>query len=278
MGHCIIRTQGKRLDLLAETLESVLWQTIKIEPVVVVHGDEAVQANIRADLSGRGFAALVLGAPNTKRRRGHPMNVALDYLRFSAPDEDFFFFLDDDDIIYPFFAERLTTLLELKRADVAVATGSKRVPWEAPEQGHQLLPVSSLVAGNFIPINCYMARVGALRRSGARCREDMDYLEDWDFLLGLLGSGARFHFIGDVLSEFRIFSDGNTRVKRDPKHYRDCADRVMARSRSIAKRLGISTLSRDLAEFDFSIRAEMTPSEIHQLLFASSLFDGKSVS
>jgi hypothetical protein len=52
----------------------------------------------------------------------------------------------------------------------------------------------------------------------------------------------------------------------------------MARSRSIAKRLGISTLSRDLAEFDFSIRAEMTPSEIHQLLFASSLFDGKSVS
>ena len=137
IGHRIIRTQGKRTDLLAETLESLSWQTTPVSPIVVVHGDEAARESTRAELRARGFAPFILGAPRLDLRRGHPINVALDHLRYSAPREDYFFFLDDDDIVYPFFAERLTRALNLVDADVAVATAT------AASHGRRRLPAIS---------------------------------------------------------------------------------------------------------------------------------------
>jgi len=274
-GRCIIRTQGRRIELLAETLESLRWQSVPVQPIIVVHGDAAAQDKVRVDLAALGLDPLILGAARTDLKRGHPMNVAMDYLRFSAPKDDYFFFLDDDDIVFPFFAERLTKMLDLTGADVAVGLANRREPWRATTPGHQLLPVSALLAGNFIPIHCYLTRVGTLRGSGLRCREDMDYLEDWDLLIGLLGSGARFHLTSDVLCEYRIFGDGNTRVKRDPAHYQECTTRVKARAELVAKRLGVAKYAQDLAEFDFSARAELTGPEIEQLTEARAMFETK---
>lgn len=271
-GYCIIRTQGKRFELLDDALASLRWQTVPIQPIVVVHGDAATQAKVRDHLSGASPAPLVLGAPRLDRRLGHPMNVALDYLRFTAANGDYFFALDDDDIIYPFYVERLTQLLDLTGADVAVAVANRRDPWEAPTDGHQLLPLSSLLSGNFIPVHCYVTRVAALRASGVRCREDMGYLDDWDFLLGLFDAGARFRFIDDVLCEYRIFGDGNVPVRRDPRHFKRCQRRVVERRKLIASRSDIAIYARDLAEFDFSMRKEMNDKTVERLIETLTLF------
>jgi glycosyltransferase involved in cell wall biosynthesis len=274
-GYCIIRTLGNRLELLSEAVGSVLGQPIPIIPLVVVHGGAETQALVREWLVLHNLPSKIVGAPNTARKRGYPMNIALDQLRFSAGSDEFFFFLDDDDILYPFFSNRLVRLLELSGADIAVAVANQRVPWHTTQIGHQLLPVSALAAGNFIPIHCYAVRVDFLQRSGARFREDMDYLEDWDFLVGLLGSGGRFHLIDDVLCEYRIIGDGNTLVKRDPEHFDDCVDRVMARSRLIAQQLGLGRYCRDLATFDFDMRSDVTSDTVRHLLDARKLFSGE---
>jgi hypothetical protein len=274
-GYCIIRTLGNRLELLSEAVGSVLRQSIPITPFVVVHGGAETQALVRERLALHNLPAKIVGAPNTARKRGYPMNVALDQLRFSAGSDEFFFFLDDDDIIYPFFSNRLVRLLELSGADIAVTVANQRVPWHATQIGHQLLPVSALAAGNFIPIHCYAVRVDFLRTSGARFREDMDYLEDWDFLVGLMGSGGRFHLIDDVLCEYRIIGDGNTLVKREPEHYDACVDRVMARSRLVARQLGLGRFCLDLATFDFDMRSDVTSDTIGHLLDARKLFSGE---
>jgi glycosyltransferase involved in cell wall biosynthesis len=271
-GYCIIRTQGTRLELLSEAIESVLRQSIPITPLVVVHGDRKTQICVRDILTEKNLTVEVIGAPDTNRRIGYPTNVALDHLRSVAGPDEFFCFLDDDDILYPFFADRLVCLLELTGADIAVAVANKRVPWNAPEKGHQLLPVSALVAGNFIPIHCYAARVNLLHQTGARCREDMGYLDDWDFLVTLLESGARFRLIGDVLCEYRIIGDGNVSVRRDPEHFRNCTARVLAHSRLAAPRIGFGRLCCDLGEFDFSMRSAITTEDVAHLVSARDLF------
>jgi hypothetical protein len=274
-GYCIIRTLGNRLELLSEAVGSVLRQSIPITPIVAVHGGAETQALVRESLALHNLPAKTVGAPNTARKRGYPMNVALDQLRFSAACDEFFLFLDDDDILYPFFSNRLVRVLELSGADIAVAVANQRVPWQATEIGHQLLPVSALAAGNFIPIHCYAVRADFLRSSGARFREDMDYLEDWDFLVGILGTGGRFHLIDDVLCEYRVIGDGNTLVKREPEHYGDCVDRVMAHSRLVARRLGIGRFCRDLATFDFNMRSDVTSGTIGHLIEARKMFSGE---
>ena len=115
-----------------------------------------------------------------------------------------------------------------------------------------------------------------MRRSGVRCREDMDYLEDWDLLLGLLGSGARFHMINEVLCEFRIFGDGNTLERRDRAHFDECFYRVNERAKHVAERLGVARYAQDLARFDFSMREPATDREVGSLIAARALFEGLS--
>lgn len=257
MGVCLIRTQGNRLDLLEETVNSVLAQLVCITPCIIVHGNEeafGIVSQWAQQFSGR---VQLLHAYSTGRRRGYPLNIGLDFVEQNAEKYDFFCILDDDDIYYPLFSERMIMALSLAESDVAYCTTNSRVLGQQAESAHPPFPTSCLVAGNFIPTNAYVVRTELLVKSGARLREDIDYLEDWDFLLSLLYTGGRFSLLNETLAEFRIISDGNTMTRKDPAHFEHCCKIVAVRGALVARKLGMAHFYRDVLDFDFSAHSNL---------------------
>jgi glycosyltransferase involved in cell wall biosynthesis len=263
-GVGVIRTQGNRLELLSEAVESIASQDVTTEAVVVVHGDTAILEKVKASLASFADIAKVIHAPDVGRCRGYPLNVALRTLKEQERDYDFIFFLDDDDIVYPFFSRKMLEALKATEADVVYAASAKRVPWHAAETGYRPMPASCLVAGNFIPINSYVVRFSALRQCEFAFDESLEYLEDWDFLVRLYGQGSRFTGIEDTLSEFRITGDGNAAVKRNPDLWASCERRVRERIKFTCQSLGRWRLYHDLYSTRFLSR-ELVPRE-RQLL------------
>jgi hypothetical protein len=218
-------------------------------PCVVVHADERIYRQVRAWLKDFGEDILFLHAPRTERKRGEPCNVALSFLEKNRDEYDFFCFLDDDDHLLPNFAERLTAAARFAGADIAVGLTNAIHLDGSKSRLHSILPTSTLCACNFIPINSYIVRTSALVAARARFDPSIDYLEDWDFLLQLLGAGACFAPLYETVSEFRLIGDGNVEVRRDPEHYRECVAKVSYRGRRIAARLSASAFWRDVLDF-----------------------------
>ena len=268
-GACIIRTQGHRLELLAEAIDSAETQSLPLAPIVVVHGSDSDYGLIAQWCQSLSARAICLHAAEVVLRRGHPANVGLDYVCRRAEDFDFVCFLDDDDILYPFFAERCAEALAIQQADLVYAQANKREPWEPQNSGPQLLPSACLLSdSNFITINSYCARVSTLIALGTRFDEQMEYLEDWDFLVTLLASGARFAPLFETLSEFRLFGDGNTETKKLPEHWALCKARMAVKCAAVGQALGATHFFRDVFRFPFASRSPLGPWEIEMLLQA----------
>jgi hypothetical protein len=238
----------------------------------VVHGNEEIFAEVEHWVHSIDKNSIVLSAPRTGLRRGYPLNVGLDYLREKSREFSFFCFLDDDDILYPMFSSRLVEVLDWTGADVAVGMSSKSYPGTSPEVSFDLLPPTALLATNFVPVHAYVVRTDFLVRSGVRLRETMHYLEDWDFLVALLAAGASFAQIPEFVSEFRIIGDGNRLQKEDPAHFFECRERVLARARAAAARLGINRFLADIATFNFADRPPLRPAEIRHLIDVRNMF------
>lgn len=272
VGICLIRTQGHRFDLLEEAVNSVLAQTVCITPCIIVHGNE-LAFDVVSEWA-RKFANRVqlLHASSTGLRRGYPLNIGLDFVEQNAEKYDFFCILDDDDIYYPLFSERLIMALSLTASDVVYCITNSRVPGQQAESEHPPLPTSCLVAANFIPINAYVVRTTLLVKSGARLREDINYLEDWDFLLSLLYAGGKFSLLNETLAEYRIISDGNTLFKKDPAHFEHCNNIVAMRGAFVARQLGMGHFYRDVLDFDFSLRPDLPEQSNQQIDAASDIF------
>lgn len=273
IGACLIRTQGSRLDLLAETVASVLEQAVKIVPCVIVHGNEGQLTLVKDWLLLRKLEAVVLHAPDLTKRRGYPLNVGLNFLRQHVDTYDYFFFLDDDDILYPFYGQRMTELLYLTGCDVGVAEAASRVPWHSTRKENTLKPIGALVAGNFIPIHCFVITMSFLARNDLKFSEDVNYLEDWSFLIDLYANGACFHVLPEVLCEYRIIGDGNRVIKSDPAHYEVCSEAVNAKARAAVAELGVQRFLYDFFNFDPTEQSELTPPEIGQLIDANYMFE-----
>lgn len=271
-GACLIRTQGRRLEFLEEAVHSVLQQTVPITPCIVVHGDLETFNLVGKWASRFDGRVEMLHASLGGRRRGYPLNVGLDFIEAATDRFDFFCILDDDDILYPMFAERLVAALNMSGADVAYCTTNSRVPGEQAKVAHPPLPTAALISGNFIPINAYIVRTTFLKRSGARLREDIHYLEDWDFLLSLMHAGARFTLLNETLSEFRIIGDGNLDQKQDPEHFAHCRKIVGVRAALAAKKIGVENFYRAVMDFDFSMRPALTCDNLNQLQAAFDIF------
>jgi hypothetical protein len=237
-GIGLIRTQGMRIEMLQEAVESVLSQDIATDALVVVHGDMVAHELVKESLVSFGNCVEVIHAPDVSRCRGYPLNVALRRLLDRDNTYDFLFFLDDDDIVYPFFSRMMFEALNVSRADVAYAASNRRIPWTSVEKGYGLLPPSCLIAGNFIPINAYCIRFSSLMRTRCLFSEKLQYLEDWDFLVQLFGEGLRFFPLLDTLSEFRITGDGNTVIKKDPSEWTRCESQIRERIEVVCRRLG----------------------------------------
>lgn len=271
-GLCLIRTQGARLELLAEAVASVLRQELKVTPCVLVHGGADSRDKVVGDLAARGLDAEVIQAPVRAKKRGYPLNVGLAHLRQNPEKYDFVCLLDDDDILYPFFSTRLAETMNLTDCDVAVSVATSRVPWERVGAGHTLKPWSALVAGNFITNHSYIARTSFLLENDIWFDETLHYLEDWDFLVSLYRHGARFESLPEALCEYRIIGDGNREQKANPTHYEYCAHVVMKNARAAAAKLGLGRYLRDLAAFDFQEQPPYPSWEIGHLLDSRGVF------
>jgi glycosyltransferase involved in cell wall biosynthesis len=275
-GATIIRTQGRRFDLLAEAIASVEAQQFPLTPIVVVHGDDDIYSQVRQRCTATGSSTIVLHAGDVKRLRGFPCNIGLDYVKEHADKFGFVSFLDDDDIHYPDYAARLVAALNMTGADVVYAEANQREPWKEHTVGPRLMPAACLVAGNFIVMNSFALRVDALIRCDAFFRDDMEYLEDWHFLLSLLGAGARFTPLFETIAEYRIFSDGNTAKKRFPKIFSTCQKLCFDHGSLVARTLGMTFFYNSLTTFDFSARPALTPYEERQLLDTLNIFESSS--
>lgn len=271
-GLCLLRTQGRRPELLSQALMSVYRQTEPLVAAVIVHGDAETFERVCATVPKKEGAVVFLHAADTSRRRGHPWNVGLDYLEQHRDQYQYLCFLDDDDIYYPNFTERMVEAFRQTDADVVYALANRRMPGGMSEASHMPLPISCLVAGNFIPTNSYALRTGILVGSGIRVLEDVDYFEDWDFLVSLLATGCRFHLVPEAVGEFLLIGDGNSLSKRDPAHHAWCLSLLLTWGEKVAGHLGIGRFYRDLLDFDFRDGAARHPSPGGHLILAKKQF------
>jgi hypothetical protein len=214
----LVRTTGERPLLLLDALQSLALQRVGCLPVVIVHGEAAAYAAVQRICreSDAANQVVTLRAPETRRRRGYPINVGIEYCLTKRPEVDFIFFLDDDDIVYPFFTHTMAAAFLASGADVVYAASNRRDPGEPASAGYFPRPIHHLLCENFITSNSYSIRVSALRDSGLRMTEELEYTEDWHFLIRMLQAGFRFHALQAALSEFRIVSDGSLTQKRNP--------------------------------------------------------------
>lgn len=266
-GVAVVRTQGLRNELLLEALRSLRIQTDPIAAVLVVHGGPDALRTVREVTAGL-EGVEVLHAPETDRLRGHPLNVALAHIHASPAPWGFVCFLDDDDVLYPTFASAMIAALRSTGADLVHAASNKRVLGGPAQSAYVPLPAPTLLVQNSIPINAYAVRAEALRTARLEFDEELDYMEDWDFLVRALGSGMRFHPLDDVLSEFRLTGDGNTPTKTHPHLWAAALRRIRPRVDHAAEALGRDRLLAELLEFPAHL-LERLDEDARRLVFAA---------
>jgi hypothetical protein len=105
-----------------------------------------------------------------------------------------------------------------------------------------------------------------------RFREDLRYLEDFEFLQSLLIAGAKFSYIPETLSEYRIIGDGNNVIKNDAVRYEHAKKLALARGALIAKLLGLNYFYRDLLQFGFGRINNLSPEKINEVVDVFKLF------
>jgi len=275
---CIIRTQGKRMELLTSAVESVRDQNIAMTPCIVVHGDVATRDFVARNLPAEFFqdadnsSTVVLSAPDLGRRRGYPCNIGLQYLKDHADKYDFLCFLDDDDHLLPRFGEQLVDAVRMNNADFAYGMTNALPQHGAPFIQHNLLPATALFVGNFIPIHSYLLRTEMVLGSNLSFDESLDYLEDWDFLVQAVGAGAKGVPLFEVVSEYRLLGDGNTSHRNDPAHFEDCTTKVVSRGKSQAKKVGASQFWAEVLDFPSDRRKALNVHEIAHLDATRNLF------
>jgi LmbE family N-acetylglucosaminyl deacetylase len=225
----IVRTQGIRQSLLKEALTSISSQANSCLAVIVVHaGAEMLEVVETACREIPSLSWVLVHAKRIENKRGYPLNVGLQYVFSFLNDVEAIAFLDDDDILYSDFSDRMLQSMRETGADVICAASNRSVPGQAAEEGYQPVSFPNLFVLNFIPINSYIIRLASIVKTPVFFDETLDVAEDWHFLLKLLQIGFRFEAIMDILSEFRIISDGNKKIKDDPEKWENAYSYIHA--------------------------------------------------
>ncbi len=222
----IVRTTGIRPSGLLCALESIAFQAEPCLAVVVVHGDADAKERVEQTCrSVEGLQFVLLHAADVSRRRGYPINVGFDYVRDQAGIH-YAFLLDDDDLIYPFFTREMLASFSTSDADVVYAASNRLDPESGMARGFEPRPILAVLRGNFIATNSYAIRMEKFRAAPVRADEELEYLEDWLFLIEMLKHGFRFEPNALTLSEFSMHSDGNREQKKDRQAWETAMGRV----------------------------------------------------
>jgi LmbE family N-acetylglucosaminyl deacetylase len=238
----VVRTKD-RPDLLAEALGSIAASTYRRIEVVLVN-DGGVPPSVSADFP----VPVVQVEMGTNRGRAAAANAGVD----SATGQHICF-LDDDDLVEPEHFETLVALASSAGVRVAYTDAAVGI-YELDAAGGWIevdrrLPYSRdfdpelLVVDNYIPFNTLVidrdlfAEVGALD-------PDLEFFEDWDFLIRLAGA-APFHHLPRVTAEYRHFrGSGHHILGEEPRRRADflaMKARIIERHRD---RLGPAVVAR----------------------------------
>ncbi len=217
----LVRTTGARNEMLLEALQSLAVQSEPCAAIVIVHGSAEAFAQVRQVCAGLTLVHFVHASnEDARRKRGYPVNAGIDYCLEHLPGAAYLFLLDDDDLVYPFFTSVMAAAFRASSADLVYANTNRREAGKPLAPSYPLKHYRHLFDQNFIPSNGYAIRAEALRRSGVRVDEELEYLEDWLFLLNLLERGLRFHRIDMTLSEFRTESDAEFAYRHDLEEWK----------------------------------------------------------
>lgn len=194
----IVRTQGKDLELeLNNALNSLIAQTYEnLLVLLMIHSNN--EKIIEKTLSFiKPFQKMIEIKPvivsDKQGNRAHPLNVALKNL-----DCEYLSFLDDDDIYYPNMGSTLIKALEdndktfalgrsidvIERLETNIADEEYLYTVSKAKRPYQEFSKSLLLLENFIPFNTFILKTTLL--DSVKFNEDMEYLEDWDFLKQLI--------------------------------------------------------------------------------------------
>lgn len=217
----LVRTTGERPEVLRTTLESLVTQTLPdFEVFVLAHtasndngaGVQAVIESLSDSLTERITLMTVVGG-----RRGRPLNAGLERAR-----GHYVAFLDDDDLAKPTWIEQFHQGAERAPGRIIRAIVADR-PIRATSDvpgfevlGPEVVPEDrrsfdflTLFTRSRTP-NCSIAvPLEAVRTLDLRFREDLEVLEDWDFLIrasSLLG----VHDTGQVTAVYQRWQDGQS--------------------------------------------------------------------
>jgi hypothetical protein len=242
----LMRTQGRRNDLLTEALYSAYAQTSDdYEVVLGFHNPDDTSGGLRA-----GVERLLGQLPKPLQRkvrlivcegegRGAPLNTLLE-----AASGLYASFLDDDDLflehhvetlvrgarehganvlLQTFAAQRLIepvlsvppspTLSQGQREQRAPAypytTVGMSVPWDRPFE-----PVAEH-HHNLVPICCMAVPTRLIRETGLRFRLDLEVGEDWDFWMSA-SQVLRVVVLPDVTAVVNHWNDATSNAMRRP--------------------------------------------------------------
>lgn len=244
-GLCVIRTIGKDINLLLEAVESALENDLFA--CVVSHTNKEEFDLIRDKI--RAENTVVLHAPDLHKKRGYPLNVALDYIASQGSKFNFFCLLDDDDYLLPNFSKDLLDVAVNTRSDVvyglsnSVDADGKRFCQHAP------CPSIALLGGNFIPVGSYIVNIKSFQKHKIRFSEDIHYLEDWEFLIKMLQSGLKFTPYFKAVAEYRLIGDGNSDNRTRPEEFLFCSQIVRASAARASLSFDIIDFWRDVCYF-----------------------------
>ena len=198
----VVRTKD-RPDLLAEALDSIADSSYRRLEVVLVN-DGGAEPTVPTDFP---FPVVRVETGRLQGRAG-AANAGVD-----AATGDYLCFLDDDDLVEP---EHFATLVGLvSAADVRVAYTDAAVgvyeldPTSGWREVERRLPYSRdfdpdlLLVDNYIPFNTLIMDMELVRAAG-RFDTDLEFFEDWDFLIRLASLAPFFH-APRVTAEYRHF-------------------------------------------------------------------------
>lgn len=258
----LIRTQGRRLSLLLEAVDSALRQKDLASVWVLVHGDRAAFESVSQVLqSSAEDRLLCLSIPDRIGVRAYPLNVALERLYQSESPPLGLTFLDDDDWLEDAFSEVLLSRLQDSLADVIQAQSRSRTVDGVEALAYTPLPAPCLLIRNFMPINSYVLRVSSLRKTRAFFDEALEVLEDWGFLQRLLALGFEFEAVSGVHSGFRLLGDGNQPVKADQRLWDRAWQTLHEAQALLLPSLSARALLKTVRAFDFKGRPPLSPEE-----------------
>lgn len=271
----VTRTQGKRIDLLSETMLCLAAQTDRRFRIVLVEHkvERADKDRIRflVDNLPTWVQDRITIASTNSGGRSHPLNVG-----FFIADTDYAVILDDDDLVFDNWIETFIHGIEMHCGQI-IHSGTYTQEWEKGHAscGDYYRAVEAPLPGyccsfDFLEqMNCnYCPTMGLayplfpFRQFGVSFDESLDTVEDWDFLLRT----SRFcgvHDMAENTAIYRLWSNGeNSHSLHDEKEWEKNRQLVQAKLDSLPLIFPAGYFSEIAGGFDVSQDVKFNSDEV----------------